>query len=149
MKKSFFLQVFLILIIVLTYFTLDFNKVFNLFKKKNELVTLKDCDLHEGPCSIQIQDGRIFTLEIFPKTIPLMKELTFKITSSDKSIKKLDLKIYSQNMFMGEFNLAGKKTKDGIFEIKSFLPTCPVGKMIWNADLNIDSIGAKFIFITE
>ena len=78
-----------------------------------------------------------------------MKTLRFRVTSADKTIKDLNLRLYSKNMFMGYFNLKLNKIKDGIFEVSSLLPTCPVGKMIWNADLEIDSIGAKFIFKTE
>lgn len=149
MKKGLLVQIILIIFIVCSYFLIDFNKIYNSFKPDIKLVKQENCDLHKSPCSIKIQDGRVFTLEIFPKNIPLMKALRFRVTSTDKNIKNLNLRLYSKNMFMGDFNLKLNKIKDGIFEIDSLLPTCPVGKMIWNADLEIDSIGAKFIFETE
>ncbi|NQY22267.1 MAG: hypothetical protein HRT40_13370 [Campylobacteraceae bacterium] len=149
MKKGLLVQIILVIFIVSSYFLIDFNEIYNSFKPDIKLVKQENCNLHKNPCSIKIQDGRVFTLEIFPKDIPLMKTLRFRVTSADKTIKDLNLRLYSKNMFMGYFNLKLNKIKDGIFEVSSLLPTCPVGKMIWNADLEIDSIGAKFIFKTE
>ena len=113
----------------------------------------KNCDLHKGPCSIVIANGESLSLEIFPKHIPLMKTLHFKVHSSNQSLDKMHLKIYSRNMFMGSFDFVLKNTGKGYYETKGIIPTCMVGKMQWNADLEIldknKLIGARYQFNTE
>ena len=142
------------LAIVGGYFSIDFNALYQSFKGEAKFITQnKECDLHEKSCKITIQDGTRFELEIYPKTIPLMKPLKFVIKSSDPDIKDLHLNIYATNMFMGDFNLPLKNKGNGMYEALGTLPTCPVGDMEWNADIRIEklneTIGARFQFKTD
>ena len=154
MNKTLFLQIFVISIIAGAYLFVDFNKLYASIKGDTSYITQDaSCDLHKEACEITIEDGTKFTLEVFPKHIPLMENLRFKVHSSNKDLKNLKLNIYATNMFMGDFFLDLKPQEDGSLEAKGTLPTCPVGKMQWNADLKVEKltqdIGARFQFQTK
>ena len=93
-----------------------------------------------------------FELEVFPKDIPLMQNLKFKLKSSNENLENISLNIYATNMFMGYFNLKFENLGGGLYETKGTLPTCPVGNMQWNADIELNKIseriGARFQFQT-
>ncbi|WP_320036410.1 hypothetical protein [Halarcobacter sp.] len=152
--KSLILSSIGIIAIVLGYFLIDFNALYQSFKGEVEFVTQKeDCNLHEKSCTITLQDGTSFELSITPKDIPLMKPLTFTIKSNNPNLENLYLNIYATNMFMGEFNLPIKNLSNGNYEATGTLPTCPVGDMNWNAEIRIEklneTIGARFQFKTD
>jgi hypothetical protein len=149
MNKTLFIQLFVIVSIVGAYFLIDFNTLYKSFEKE-VTYTVQDnsCDLHESACSINLDDKE-FNLEVFPKDIPLMKNLKFVIKTNDKTFDEKTINIYATNMFMGYFNLKFNKVSDGIYEALGTLPTCPVGNMKWNADIALeDSKGARFQFET-
>lgn len=152
--KSAILQVGIVLFVVVGYFLIDFNALYQSFKGEAKLVTqASTCDLHKTACKIQIQDGTTFTLNVEPKEIPLMKPLKFSIKSNNENLQGLHLSIYATNMFMGEFNLPIKNLGNGNYEAIGTLPTCPVGNMQWNADIRVEkidkTIGARFQFQTD
>jgi hypothetical protein len=152
--KSTILQVGIVLFIVVGYFLIDFSSLYQSFKGEAKFITQDfSCNLHKTPCSIKMQDGTSFELEINPKTIPLMQSLTFLIKSNNENLKDLYLNIYATNMFMGDFNLPIKNLGNGNYEAIGTLPTCPVGDMKWNADIRIEklneTIGARFQFETD
>lgn len=143
-----------LLSIVLGYFLIDFNAFYQSFKGEAKFILQdKKCDLHEKSCTITIQDGTSFELNIEPKTIPLMQSLKFSIKSNNPNLKDLYLNIYATNMFMGDFNIPIKNRVDGIYEATGTLPTCPAGDMEWNADIRLEklneTIGARFQFKTD
>ena len=148
------LPIAIVLVIVIGYFFIDFNTLYQSFKGKAEFVTQEQtCDLHQTSCDITLQDGTILELEITPKTIPLMEKMQFSIKSNNPNLKNLNLNIYATNMFMGDFNLPIKNLGDGNYEAFVTLPTCPVGDMLWNAEIRVEklnkTIGARFQFKTD
>lgn len=151
--KSAILQVVVVLFIVVGYFLIDFSSLYQSFKGEAQFITQdSSCDLHQSSCIVKIQDGTTFKLEINPKSIPLMQSIKFEIKSNKADLKDLYLNIYATNMFMGDFNLPIKNLGNGNYEAIGTLPTCPVGNMIWNADIRIEkinkTIGARFQFKT-
>jgi len=152
--KSTLLSIGIVLLMVIGYFSIDFNTLYQSFKGDAQFITQdKSCDLHNTPCEITLQDGTSFELEITPKTIPLMEKMTFSIKSNNPNLENLKLNIYATNMFMGDFNLPIKNLGDGNYEALVTLPTCPVGDMLWNAEIRVEkldkTIGARFQFKTD
>ena len=148
------IQVGIIAFIIIGYFSIDFNSIYQSFKGEAQFITQDpSCDLHKGSCKIEIQDGTIFELNISPNTIPLMKPLIFTVKSNKENLKDLSLNIYATNMFMGDFILDLKNLGDGIYEASGTLPTCPIGNMKWNAEIRVKkinkTIGARFQFKTD
>ncbi|RXJ67697.1 hypothetical protein CRV08_10020 [Halarcobacter ebronensis] len=152
--KSAILQVGVVLFLIIGYFSIDFNSLYQSFKPEASFVNQDtNCDLHKTSCLITIQDGTSFDLEVTPKEIPLMKELTFTIKSNKNDLKDLTLNIYATNMFMGEFDLPIKNLGNNLYEAKGTLPTCPMGNMQWNAEIRVEkgleTVGARFQFKTD
>ena len=152
--KSTILQVAVVLFVVVGYFLIDFSSLYQSFKGEAKFITqASTCDLHKSSCSIEIQDGTTFELDINPKSIPLMQSIKFSIKSNKTDLNELYLNIYATNMFMGDFNLPIKNLGNGNYEAIGTLPTCPVGDMKWNADIRIEKldkiIGARFQFKTD
>ncbi len=153
MNKTLFIQLAVIITIVAAYFLIDFNKVYKYFQGEVKY-TVQDtnCDLHKSACKVVLEDGKEFTLEVFPKDIPLMKNLKFKLVSSEENLEKISLNIYATNMFMGYFDLKFQNIGNGVYEAIGTLPTCPVGNMMWNADISLEKMnertGARFQFQT-
>jgi hypothetical protein len=93
-----------------------------------------ECDLHVSKCSIKIESDKEFILDISPRSIPLMKPLTFTLEYKGVEFQELKGKIYATNMDMGIHPIALKPTKEGFLEGKIVLPTCLVGNMKWRAE---------------
>lgn len=153
MNKTLIIQILVISTIVGSYFLVDFNEVYNSLRGEVKY-TLQDsnCDLKKGPCVVTVKDGTKFELEVFPKNIPLMENITFRVKSSNDKLDNLTINLYATNMLMGYFYLKFENLGNGIYETKGTLPTCPVGNMEWNADIELNKIseriGARFQFKT-
>jgi len=152
--KSILAMIFIVAAIVGGYFFVDFNSMFNDARGEVKFVSQNDnCDLHKGPCKISLEDGTSFNLEVFPKDIPLMKSVKFKIISENYTQEDISLDVYAKNMNMGSQNIKLKKIKDNEYESNVILPTCIRGNMKWNADIILDRlshrVGAKFKFKTD
>ena len=152
--KTLILQVVIVLAIVASYFLIDFNSIYNSLRGEGEFITQdKNCDLRKSACTVNIQDGTDITFEILQKDIPLMKPLTLQVKSSNENLDKLYIKLYATNMLMGEYKLHLKHKGNGIYQAIGTLPTCPVGFMKWNADIQVEKlskiIGARFKFETD
>lgn len=148
---SFISQVVLLISLVAGYFLIDFKTLQKKIQGEGSFITQnKDCDLKKEPCEVVIADGTKFTLEVFPKDIPVMEKITFKVKSSDTSLEDLSLKIYSTNMNMGSYELPLEKNSNGEYEVSSTLPACKIGGMHWNAEVQKSSLfnitGARFNF---
>lgn len=147
-------QAFVIIAIVAGYFLIDFNALYQKFQGEGSfIVQNKECDLKKSSCSVTIEDGTVLEFEIVQKDIPLMKPLTFKLKSSNPSLDDISVKIYATNMMMGTYELKFKNDGNGNYTTSGTLPTCPVGGMKWNADVQISKfskiIGARFQFETD
>ena len=109
------------------------------------------CDLHTSTCEVTLKDGSLLSLDIEPKTIPLMKPLQFRVTSNI-DLPSIEIKLFATNMNMGLHTIALKQTSKGVYEGEGMLPTCVVGNMIWQANVILNqptqSQGAIFIFQT-
>lgn len=154
LSSSTLIQLATVLTIVGGYFFIDFNKLLQTIQGEgNYTVQNSDCDLHKGPCEVILKNGNKYSLEIFPKNIPLMKKLQFKVTTNNQTLKELDLKIYATNMYMGEFAFKLQQQADGSYVTYGTLPTCPIGNMKWNADITEASVlsksGVRFQFQTD
>lgn len=154
MNKTLIIQIVVILTIVLGYFFIDFNKLYNSLRGEVKYsVQSSNCDLHKTACEVITTDGTKFELEVFPKNIPLMQTLTFKLKSTNQNLNNPKISIYATNMFMGQFDLQFKNMGNGLYEAQGILPTCPIGNMQWNADIEINKIneriGARFQFETK
>jgi len=155
MKNRNFLKLLLLEVIavvgILTYFFVDSADIYHLFMGDTQFyVQSPKCDLHTDSCSVDIPKLGKMAFDIEPKSIPLMKTLTFRVTTSKNiDTNELDLHIYATNMNMGYHNFTLKKISKNTYEARGILPTCTVGGMIWNAEVVDGNKGGLFTFQTR
>ena len=147
-------QALVVIGIVAGYFLIDFNALYQKFQGEGSFVVQnQECNLKESSCVVTIEDGTVLEFEIVQKNIPLMKPLDFKLKSSNPNLDNITLKLYATNMMMGTYELKFTNDGQGNYTAKGTLPTCPVGGMKWNADVQVHKlskiIGARFLFETE
>jgi hypothetical protein len=140
---------FLVVAGIAGYFLIDSADIYKFIAGDIKFYEMnKDCDLHKTSCSVEVPNFGKITFDITPKDIPLMKELTFKVTSS-VDVDEFDMNIFATNMNMGYHQFKLKKIADKTYEAKGILPTCVVGGMIWRAEVINGRKGAVFIFKTK
>mgnify|MGYP005866869899 CR=1 FL=1 len=106
-----------------------------------------NCAIHEQSCRQEIGD-RVVELDITPKPVAAMAELTFRISVSGESLSAapvIDLGMPGMHMGPNRVNL--EKVEDATYEGKGVIVRCPSGKRIWRATVTIPEAGqAEFIF---
>ncbi len=143
----------LAIILIVSFFLIDFERL-GIFEKNYNFVTQNDkCDLTKNPCTITLNKTQKITLSISPKGIPLMKPLNVLVKAKNIKEDFLNIKFYATNMDMGVHKLSLKRTNNDTFNTSAMLPTCITGGMIWNADITSGSFlqnkAARFSFKTK
>lgn len=109
-----------------------------------------DCDPHVGPCTKEA-DGYTVTLDISPKPVEHMKELTFDVVFSDGSpalsSDSLLLDLSMPGMEMGKNEVVLQKVGDNQYTGKGIIVKCPSGRTLWRATLLIsETLKPAFTF---
>ena len=115
--------------------------------KYQELI---NCDLHTQACTRPLAAGVAVTLEVTPKPVKAMQDLSFKVTLSGKQStapNDLYIDLGMPGMKMGpnrvRLNAAGNNTYTG----QGVIVRCPSGRRIWQATVIVPEIGhTDFIF---
>lgn len=106
-----------------------------------------ECDIHEGPCSLEL-DGRSVELEISPKPVEAMKDLTFTVEVTGPALSDpphIDLDM--PDMEMGPNRVEMKKQEENTYTGTGLIVKCPSGKKTWQAVVTIPGTGkAEFVF---
>ena len=117
------------------------------FLKKSQPTHLINCDMQQGPCTRHISDHTI-TLDILPKPVRTMDNLTFKVDVQGPIIKSkphIDLSMPGMDMGLNWvfLNTRGMNNYEG----SGVLIKCPTGQTIWRATVTLPEIGtAEFYF---
>ena len=107
------------------------------------------CDIHQGACKQPLSGGTgAVTLDITPKPVKAMADLTFRVHFSDISLKALPyIDLGMPGMKMGPNRVELKKTPDGTYIGNGIIVRCPSGKTLWQATIVAPDAGtAEFIF---
>lgn len=95
------------------------------------------CDLHQGPCTRQFEDGHTVRFSIQPNPIKVMELLTLEVVTSYESPWSVEVDFSGVDMNMGFNRPALKAVGEGRYRGETMLPTCIRGRMIWEADVLI------------
>ena len=105
------------------------------------------CDIHKGPCSKELA-GLTVTLDILPRPVRAMKDLTFRVFLSGEKkigIPSIDLGMPGMNMGPNRVNL--KRVKNNVFEGQGIIVRCPSGRRTWKATVTLPEAGqVEFVF---
>jgi hypothetical protein len=105
------------------------------------------CNIHMDPCTKVVQEGTI-TLNVDPKPVKAMKDLTFTVTISGAEPSAdpyVDLGM--PGMQMGPNRIQLKRTGHGRYQGEGVIVRCPSGRRTWQATVTVPGAGqAEFIF---
>jgi len=106
-----------------------------------------NCDIQHTSCTQELSDTQV-VLDITPKPVKAMADLTFRITLTGKqptAAPYIDLGM--PGMKMGPNQVPLKSLGNGVHEGTGIIVRCPSGKRIWKATVVVPNIGAaEFIF---
>ena len=116
--------------------------------------TLTNCDIQLGPCT-KVKDTLTVTLDIFPKPVKAMKELTFRLTFDGRELPDnpyIDLNM--PGMAMGPNRVLMKRVGNNTsrvgnntYEGQGVIVRCPSGQRTWKASVIIPDAGViDFVF---
>lgn len=115
---------------------------------ENKNKSIINCDIQKGPCSLALK-GRTITLDILPRPVKAMQELTFKV-HLDGDTTHLTAPIIRLNMpamDMGKNKVELKLNSSGVYEGKGVIVRCRSGRRTWKATVDFPDLGSvDFIF---
>lgn len=133
-------------LVLLTVFLLATPGHISAADKYQEMI---NCDLHAGPC-IQSFSENTVTLEVTPRPIKALQNLSFKVTLTGKQSKSpktpyIDLGMPGMNMGPNRVQL--KSAGSNSYEGRGIIVKCPSGRRTWQATVTIPDAGqTEFIF---
>ena len=106
-----------------------------------------NCDIQYSSCTQTISNTTVM-LDISPKPVKAMEDLTFQVTvKGDLAVKNPFIELDMPGMNMGPNRVRLKPVGGDLFEGKGIIVRCPSGKTVWRAMINIPGIGTvDFIF---
>ena len=110
--------------------------------------TMVNCDIQKGLCE-EIVGGTRITLEVSPRPVRAMRDLTFKVTVADfgrlSASPHIDLNMPA--MDMGPNRVMLEDLGQGVFEGRGVIVRCRSGRKTWRARITLPNLGrADFIF---
>jgi hypothetical protein len=115
---------------------------------EDRTASMVNCDIQNGLCE-QTVAGTKVTLEVFPKPVQAMRDLTFKVTVADvgKLSESPYIDLNMPAMDMGANKVLLEDLGKGIFEGRGVIVRCRSGRRTWRARVTLPDLGwADFIF---
>lgn len=109
---------------------------------------LINCDIQKGPCTLSL-DGRDITLDVLPRPVKAMQELTFKVRlgGGATGLALPHIRLNMPAMDMGKNKVPLKLNAQGQYEGKGVIVRCRSGRRTWKATVDFPDIGSvDFIF---
>ena len=116
--------------------------------------TLTTCDIQLGPCT-NTGEGLAVTLDIFPRPVKAMKELTFRLTLTGRELSDnphIDLSMPGMAMGPNRVLLARvenntSRVENNAYEGQGVIVKCPSGRRTWKAKVTLPDAGVMdFVF---
>jgi hypothetical protein len=108
-----------------------------------------NCELHQDACTQNLA-GFTVTLEVTPRPVKAMRDLSFKVTLTGKlppntKLPYIDLGMPGMNMGPNRVQL--KSAGNATYEGRGVIVRCPSGRRTWQAAVTIPDVGqTDFIF---
>jgi len=98
--------------------------------------------IHSGPCTKKANNRQV-TLDITPKPVRHMQELTFRVTMApaDRLPSTLTLDLSMPGMMMGKNQVTLKQQPGGAWEGKGIIVKCMSGRTLWQATILSPELG--------
>lgn len=115
---------------------------------QDRTASLVNCDIQKGLC-VQTVAGTKVTLDVFPKPVKAMRDLTFRVTVADfgKLSQSPYIDLNMPAMDMGANQVLLEDLGKGVFEGRGVIVRCRSGRRTWRARVALPELGrADFIF---
>ena len=110
------------------------------FANDKNTTPVPDCDINKGSCESMVGSTRIM-LNIEPKPVKAMKELTFTVTLKGAAdYKDLRLSLQMPSMYMGNNEVKLVRTAPGVYTGKGVIPKCHSGNKVWSATIELPGL---------
>ena len=108
----------------------------NYYENSTHYFQIKESNIHQGPCTITAGQ-RTVTLNIEPKPVRAMKELTFSVTVTpcDKLPETLLLDLSMPGMQMGKNQVTLVKKGACLYMGKGIIVRCMSGRTLWQVTI--------------
>jgi hypothetical protein len=103
------------------------------------------CDLQSGPCTLPAGPDVLVTLDVSPRPIRALAELTFTVEArrgADPAAGAAEISLQMPGMFMGENRLALAAVGPGRHRGKGTVVRCGSGRRDWVAEVRLSPPGA-------
>ncbi len=110
-----------------------------------QVLSLDDCDLHQGPCRRSLPVGGEVVFAIEPRSIPLTKPLKLTVEVKDVDADRVEVDFSGVTMNMGYNRPLLKEVAHGRFEGEGLLPVCIRQRMDWEARVILRTDRGSFI----
>jgi len=106
-----------------------------------------DCAIQRGPCTKSFAAGTL-TLDITPKPVKAMDDLTFTVTFSGvRPAHDPVIDLAMPGMIMGPNRVVLKQAGDTTYQGTGVIVRCPSGRQTWKATVTVPDEGsAEFVF---
>jgi len=139
-------QIFLLFLCLVAFF-LASGIVSKATAAEEAAKALTNCDIQRGPCT-KMRDGLQVTLDILPKPVKAMKELTFRLSFAGGELVDnpyIDLSMPGMNM--GPNRVMMKRLGNSTYEGRAVIVRCPSGRRTWKATVTLPDAGVvDFVF---
>jgi len=106
-----------------------------------------NCDIQHASCTQELPETRV-VIDITPKPVKAMTDLTFRITLTGKQPEAAPyIDLGMPGMKMGPNRVPLKSLGNGVYEGTGIIVRCSSGKKVWKATVTLpDMEAAEFIF---
>ena len=109
--------------------------------------SLMSCDIQRSACTKEFQ-GTGVTLDILPKPVMVMKDLTFRVTlSGGKKLSASHIDLGMPGMNMGPNRVELSSVQENVYEGHGVIVRCASGRKTWKATVALPEVGkVEFVF---
>ena len=106
-----------------------------------------NCDIQQGPCT-KMRDGLQVTLDILPRPVKAMKELTFRLRfAGGELVDNPYIDLSMPGMKMGPNRVMMERLGNSTYEGRTVIVRCPSGRRTWKATVTLPDAGVvDFVF---
>jgi hypothetical protein len=121
--------------------------VYSMDAADTEQPKVAKCDVHHTSCTKALSGSKV-TLDITPKPVKAMKDLTFRVTLAGKETSAMPyIDLGMPGMDMGRNRVPLRSLGQGVWEGEGIIVRCPSGRRTWKATVKLPDLGAvEFIF---
>jgi hypothetical protein len=103
------------------------------------------CDLHSGPCRVDMPDGGLVELALSPRPVRPLVPFTIEVRYQGRELTAMSVDFNGVDMNMGFNRPILQQVAPGTYRGEGLLPTCVLDRMTWRAQVLLDGRDGRAI----